>query len=442
MRRPTITLIAAVLLSAGMAGFFFGLWIPASHQVMERAGLAGGYGYGNDFYQVWLTSREFLTHRAADAYSDQMQRRIEVGLYGRPLDRRLPADAATVFRGDCYPLHASVLALPLAPLPFRAVQIVLSLLLPAAVIVTVLLWCSALAFSCSASGRLAVVLLALSATPVLEGFYALQVSLVVALLIAAGIFFVQRDRLFVAGALLAAASIKPQLILLLMIWLTAWAIARWKERRSLLFGFGGTAILLLGITTWTSPNWFAGWMHSVHEYRRICPPPLAEFVLGREIGISVSVLLVVLTAFVCVRTLRTKPDSEAFLLTCILVIAVTVVVLPSTVAVYDQFLLFPAVVWLCTRRVAFRGRLPVRVLAGVTAAALLWPWIGASGLFVVALAAPAIVHQPNVLLLPLRTAASVPFGLVALICVAAMTRTGHSQGEPQQESAAPATKAH
>jgi lysylphosphatidylglycerol synthetase-like protein (DUF2156 family) len=180
-------------------------------------------------------------------------------------------------------------------------------------------------------------------------------------------------------------------------------------------------------------------MHSVHEYRRICPPPLAEFVLGREIGIVVSVLLLALAAFVCVRTLRTEPDSEAFLLTSILVIAITVVVLPSTVAVYDQFLLFPGVVWLCTRRIPLRSRLPVRVLAGVTAAALLWPWIGACGLLVVALVAPAIVHQPNVLLLPLRTAASVPFGLVALICCAAMTETGHGQGQPHQGSAAPAT---
>jgi hypothetical protein len=440
MRRAPTTVIVAALLSAGMAGYFFGLWIPASRRAMEHAGLAGGYGYGNDFYQVWRTSRELLARRA-DAYSGEMQHQIEVGLYGRPLDRRLAADAATVFRGDCYPLHASVLALPLAPLPFRAVQLVLTALLPAAVIVTVLLWCSALGFDGSSRGLFTVVLLALSAIPVLEGLYALQVSLVVALLIAAGIFMIQWARLFLSGALLAAASIKPQLILLLVAWLMAWTLARWNERRSLLFGFAGTAFALLGATTLASPNWFSGWMHSVHEYRRICPPPLAEFVLGREIGIAVSVLLVAVAGLVGARNRKAEPDSEAFLLTSILAIAITVVVLPSTVAVYDQFLLFPAVVWLYTRRIALRGRLPVRALAGVTAAALAWPWFGAGGLLVVAAIAPAFGHRPDVLLLPLRTAASVPFGLVALISLAAMTQAGHQLGEPDQGAGASGSEA-
>ena len=179
MLRSKTTLIVALLLSGGMAGFFFGLWLPAAHRVMVRDGLAGGYGYGNDFYQIWITSHELLTRRA-DAYSADMQCQIEVGLYGRPLDRRLPGDAATPFRGDCYQLNASVLALPLAPLSFRAVQIVLSVLLPLAVIATALLWCSVLGVKVSGSDRVAIAVLALTAVPVLEGLFALQTSLVVA----------------------------------------------------------------------------------------------------------------------------------------------------------------------------------------------------------------------------------------------------------------------
>ena len=421
MARPNLTLIAALLLAAGMLGFFFGLWLPASRRVMVREGLAGGFGFGNDFYQIWITSHELLARRA-DAYSAEMQRQIEVGLYGRPLDRSLPGDATTPFRGDCYPLHASVLAIPLAPLPFRGVQIVLSVLLPLAVIACVLLWCDVLRLRVSGIERVAIVLLALSTIPVLEGIYALQTSLLVALLIPAAIFLIQRGQLFFAGVLLAVATVKPQLILLLMVWLAVWSFSSWKERKPLLTGFVVTSSVLLGITTWVSPGWFAGWMHSVHEYRKICPPPLAEFVLGRTGGVAVSVLLVAGAALVGWRERRETADSDGFVLATVLVIAVTVPVLPSTVAVYDQFLLFPAVMWLGIRRKDFWSRTPLRWLAGIIAAALGWQWLAASLIVILSLVVPEIVHRPGALLIPLGTAASVPFGVAGLMSFVALTR--------------------
>lgn len=413
--------IAVFLLSSGMFGFFFGLWIPSSHRVMVREGLAGGFGYGNDFYQIWLTSRELMAHRA-DAYSADMQRQIEVGVYGRPLDRGLPGDATTPFRGDCYPMHASVLALPLGALPFPRVQIVLSILLPASVIATVLLWCSVLDVRLVGVDRIAIVLLAMSAVPVLEGLYALQTSLAVGLLVAASVFLIRRRQLFLAGMLLALATVKPQLILLLVVWLAAWTLTGWKDRKNLLIGFVVTAGVLLGVTTLMSPNWFAGWMHSVHEYRRICPPPLAEFVLGQAAGLLTSLVLVVVASLVGWREMRNGAASDGFVLSTVLIIAVSVLVLPSTIAIYDQFLLFPAVVWLYARRERYWTRIPLRWLAGITAGALAWQWVGACAILVIALVAPAVGGRPETLLIPLRTASSVPFGVVGLISFVALAQ--------------------
>jgi len=432
MARRKLTFVAALLLAAGMLGFFFGLWLPASRRVMIREGLAGGFGYGNDFYQIWITSHELLTRRA-DAYSPEMQRQIEVGLYGRPLDRRLPGDATTPFRGDCYPLHASVLAIPLALLPFRGVQVALSVLLPLAAIASVLLWCDVLRVQISGIERAAIVLLAVSAIPVLEGLYALQTSLVIAWLMAAAIFLVRRGQLFFAGALLAVATVKPQLILLLMVWLAVWTLSSWKQRKPLLVGFAVTAFVLLGTTTWAAPHWFAGWMHSVHEYRQICPPPLAEFVLGRAGGVAISAMLVAGAAVVGWRERRESADSGGFVLATLLVMAVTVLVLPSTVAVYDQFLLFPAVVWLCMRRKDYWSRVPLRLVAGITAAALGWQWLAASAMVILSLVAPEIVHRPGALLIPLRTAASVPFGVVGLMTFVALRASSY---EPRATSSA------
>lgn len=402
-----------------MFGFFFGLWIPSSHRVMVREGLAGGFGYGNDFYQIWITSHELWMHHA-DAYSADVQRQIEVGLYGRALDRSLPGDATAPFRGDCYPLHASVLALPLSPLPFPRVQLLLSILLPAAVTATVLLWCFVLNVRLSVIERSAMILFAMSAVPVLEGLYALQTSLIVGLLVAVAIFLIRRQQLFVAGALLALATVKPQLILLLMVWLSAWTVASWRDRKNLMIGFVGTTAVLLGVTTLVSPDWFTGWMHSVHEYRRICPPPLAEFVLGRLAGLATSLILVGAASVVGWREMRKGADSDGFVLATVLIIAVAVLVLPSTIAVYDQFLLFPAVVWLYAQRENYWARIPLRWLARITAGALAWQWVAACAILVISLLAPATGNRPEILLIPLRTAASVPFGVVGLISFVAL----------------------
>ena len=55
---------------------------------MATRNLAAGYGYGNDLYPIWMTTREMVAHKT-NPYSAAMEHRIETGLYGRPLDRHL-----------------------------------------------------------------------------------------------------------------------------------------------------------------------------------------------------------------------------------------------------------------------------------------------------------------------------------------------------------------
>src|SRR5437016_3703599 len=120
--------------------YFFGLFLPAAHAGAVSRDLAGGYEYGNDFYQIWITTKELLAH-PTDPYSPAMQKKIELGLYGRTLDRSARRDATVPYRGYSYPLQANVLLAPLGLLPFDAVQIVLSVLLPICVVVSVICWC-------------------------------------------------------------------------------------------------------------------------------------------------------------------------------------------------------------------------------------------------------------------------------------------------------------
>ena len=123
------------LLSSVCVGYyFFELFLPAAHEGALSRELAGGYEYGNDFYQIWLTTQELLAHRT-DPYSPAMQQKIETGLYGRTLDRSARRDAAVPYRGYSYPLQANLLLAPLGLLSFEGVQIVLSVLLPICVTV-------------------------------------------------------------------------------------------------------------------------------------------------------------------------------------------------------------------------------------------------------------------------------------------------------------------
>jgi hypothetical protein len=68
-----------------------GLFMPRVVAVRTAAGLGNGYSFGNDFYQVWLTSREWL-RSGRDPYNAEMTRKIQTGLYGRPLDPNRPTD--------------------------------------------------------------------------------------------------------------------------------------------------------------------------------------------------------------------------------------------------------------------------------------------------------------------------------------------------------------
>lgn len=410
----------ALLILLGSGCHFFGLLIPGLRPGLVARNLGGGYGYGNDLYPIWMGSRELLFH-GHDPYTRELTARIETGLYGRPLDRSTPSDSRVNYRAYSYPLYTIFLLAPLAPLAFPAVQAVLSILLPGLVAISVVLWLRVLGTNLSPPARFTTICLTLASYPVLEGVYAGQPGLMSAALIAGVAAALAGERFVLAGVLLACASIKPQLILLVALWLILWAVSDWRRRRSFLLSFAATTTLLLAASTWVLPSWFTGWTQALGEYRLISPPPLAQFVLGRVAGMVLSVFLLALSTRLCWRERRQPAASTAFALATSFVLATTVLVLPSAIAIYDQVLLLPAALWLYTRRDRILGAsLPVRLLALCAVGALAWQWFSAGALVLARLVSPAVAHMPNFLSVPLRTAASVPFAFVALLALVAV----------------------
>lgn len=406
-------LVVCLLAALGAGYYFFALFIPAAHAANAGRGLAGGYAYGNDLYPIWLTARA-LPHRI-DPYTPAMEKQIEIGLYGRSLDRTRSSDAAVNYRGFSYPLYTDILAAPISALPFGAVQVVCSFLLPGLVALAVLCWLYAAGLELSPVHLSFAVLFTLSSGPVLEGIYAGQPTLLVAAAIAGATAALRHGRFTLAGVLLALASIKPHLILLLTAWLLLWSFSDWNRRKQFVIAFTASVSALFLASQLVRPGWWFSWWHNLTAYRQFTSPPLAQLLLGPVPALLLSLILLGLAGFASIRWRRYDADSSAFQLLTAFVLLITVIVICSSIAVYDQILILPALLWLYVHRERIlRADRPLRILTILTLFALCWPWVSATAVAVASLFLAAARSRVAVLL-PQLTASSLPFTVLSLM---------------------------
>jgi hypothetical protein len=413
--RPNRTLIFAFLLALGTSYYYFDLLLPRARLRDAANDMIGPYAYGGDFYPIWLTGRELIFH-GRNPYTLEMTREIQTGLFGRPMDPHRPSDPPIDFRAFSYPLYADLLAAPLLPLGFNTVRVVLGVLLPLLTAASLVLWLRAFKLLVSSRTLTIAIILLLVSYPVLEGLFAQQAGLLVGAALATSLALLVRERRIAAGMLLAFASVKPQLVWLLALWLLVWAVSDWKQRKGLVLSFVFTLALLLVVSELILPGWFAGWWGSLAGYSRYTLPPLTQLVLGRFLGIAVGVALLALTVAIGWRTRRQPAGSPGFSLTVSFVLAVTVILAPTGGAVYDQVVLLPAICWLGFRRAEIlNASRPMRVLVLVAMVALCWQWFVACGVTLASLMSRGWASSPAVLVFPTRMAAPLPFVLLALL---------------------------
>jgi hypothetical protein len=402
--------LLSCLLATGMGYYYFTMFLPYGQAKLETANLNNGYRYGCDLYPLWLTSHQLL-QPGENPYTAETTKQIQVALYGRPLSR--PGDPPFNYRAFAYPIYADFLTLPLAPLSFPMVQAIGAILFPLSVICSCWLWLRFLNLSLAPADLLTFLALTLFSYPVLEGLYALQPSLIVSLLLATAASAMARNRLVLAGVLLGIASIKPHLIVIPVLWLVMWAGADLDRRRGFLFSLLATLIVLFSASQLLLPGWLPSWIHSMTDYRQYTDPPLAQFAFGTILGNIFAVGLLSLAALLAFRARKADSTSFQFALTFCYLLAVTVLVFPSSVAVYDHILLLPAIVTLLSRRtIVFSGTVPLRALGVATAAAFSWQWFASAGMTLYSLL--SIKLSSHWMTLPVRMAASFPFAVVAL----------------------------
>jgi Glycosyltransferase family 87 len=419
----TLALCLALIGAASMLYYHQGLFMPRVLAVRAARGLGNGYGFGNDFYQVWLTSREWLRN-GRDPYSPEMTREIQTGLFGRPLDPNRPGDPIDR-RVFPYPAFTGLLFWPAAEFPFPPVRAVVVYLLAILTVACVMLWLRALDWRIGAKWIAVILLLTLSSYPALEGLYSGQLGLLVGFLLAAAMLAIQRSRFLLAGFLLALTTIKPQVTALVILNLLLWSLHLWRERGRMVIGFFSTLALLTAAALVVFPHWIQSWTHTVLAYRHYTQPPLVTEVLISPLGphlagpatLVLTAASIVIAFVLAWRNRAAAASSRPFWITLSLSLTITTITILQGLAIYDHLILLPAILLLVRSRNELANAGPVpRVLLTVGALLLFWPWISAFPLILLRpWLAPSIFNSTAISSLPIRTAASLPFAVLVLI---------------------------
>jgi Glycosyltransferase family 87 len=420
LSRPRLAVALALLLCAGMTYYHLGIFLPQARERAAAKGLNGGYSFGNDFYPIWLTSRE-ARQGHANPYTPEMTRAIQTGLFGRPLDRGNPPDPPHDYRAFAYPAYVDLMFWPLSLLPFPVVRILLAIMLGGLTALSIPLWLRALRLQASPAPVFILMLFTLSSYAAMEGLYAGQVGLIVGFLLAASFAALSKDRLFLSGSLFAFTLIKPQMSVVVAAYLLSWSFSKWRERRRFTQGFLIWSTVFIGLSLLVWPHWIPQWLHVLSGYGGYSPPPLITYSLGPSLGPRIGPALVIVllgAAMILIwRMRRAAVASPNFMLTVSLLLALTSITLLPGQAVYDHVVLLPGIlltIWKWRPVAATSRAFGVVLLAG--ALALFWQWIVVVPLLALRyFLSPAQFFSSGLYLVPYHAAASVPLAVAAVL---------------------------
>jgi Glycosyltransferase family 87 len=413
LRKIFLVVIASVLACA------MWLWVQRvaiPHQQAESAARDAPRGNLSDLYPRWLGARELLLH-GRDPYGEDITREIQIGYYGRRLDPDRPNDPKDQ-QAFAYPLYVVFLLAPTVTLPFPVVQRILFWLFVFLAGVSVSLWLRALGWQLSASAKVGWILLTLGCFPAIQGIKLQQLSVLVTALIAAFFLALSSRRFVWAGIFLAAATIKPQLVALPVLWLCLWVLGNWRDRQRVLWSFGIASAMLVIAGEILLPGWIHEFRTALANYYQYTGggKSVLDVVLSPFWGRLASALLVVLLAIYTWQVRRSSEDSVQFQWSFALALAVTLAVIPMF-APYNQLLLVPGlmVIGRSVHDLWAKGPLP-RFFVVITAIAVFFPFAGAVLLDVAMLFLPGGRVQVA-WGLPFYPSFAIPITILALLLV-------------------------
>jgi hypothetical protein len=392
LRKPLQSVVGLVLAAVAAASmWFYVIDILRARQIAEAEAKQIPRGNLSDLYPRWLGARELLLHHR-NPYSREVALEIQEGYYGRRLDAARLNDPKDQ-QGFAYPVYVVFLLAPLIGIPFPELLIIFYWSLVVLTAASVWLWLRTLRWQLPLIAVVACMVLTLGSFPAVQGIKLQQLSLLVAALLAGSAACVASGFLFCGGALLALATIKPQLAWPLVVWLLLWTAGDWRGRMRLVLGFGLTMILLLGGAEIVLPGWWRMFAEAIGQYRHYTQSQsVLEVILNQMLGSAASgivgrvggQILGAIAILACIPVLwklrGQAADASGFSCATALVLALSVLVVPMY-APYNQVLLLPAILLLVRERAMFLSRSRVwRVAYQLGALAVGWQWVASVGL--------------------------------------------------------------
>jgi hypothetical protein len=373
--KSVLWLLVSIFSAASMAWYVAAIW--SANQPPQFS----------DLYAPWWAAHELLLHRR-NPYSPAIAHEIQTVIYGAPSSPDSTDDPAGIGGGFAYPPYAAMLLWPTVYLSFSEAQKVFLGVSAAAMLLSLALWLRILRFRPPPLLWLTIALFALGSFPALQALKLQNLSVIAAALIALALFLLSAGHLALAGILLGISTFKPQFTIVLIPWLALWTFSDWRRRRPLACSFLTTMLLLVLVSEWLVPGWIRDFLNVLHAYRHYTyGHSLLDIWFAPPWGLLVATCLLLSVLVLCWRHRSQSADSMCFAVVTSLLLAVTLLVIP-TLAPHAQLLLLPGFLCVLRGRALLSSGKIQRLVLTATWTLLAWPWIASFGLLLAAVRFP------------------------------------------------------
>jgi hypothetical protein len=344
--KPWLWFLLAIAASAISWSYSHRILIPWDFNVnSQRIGLKEDMG---DLYPRWVGTRELLLN-GRNPYSDEVSHEIQMGFYGHSVEQTYNRPRPLIIDEQrfVYPVYVVFLLAPTVPVDFAVLNAWAPAVLAAFTAISIWLWLDIVRWKPSLLALISLILLVLSSPQLAQGLRLRQLGLFVAFLLALAGWCVVRKHYFAAGALLAIATIKPQMVVLCVAWFLLWMTGDWKKRWKLGFGFGISLGALAGAGAWLVPRWPDDFIKGLAAYREYFPTtsPL-RLVLGNWIGWTISIILLIVLFAYAWHKRNVEAGSAEFVQTLALFLIGSDLILPILTPYNQVLVLLPVLMLL------------------------------------------------------------------------------------------------
>jgi hypothetical protein len=300
---------------------------------------------GNDFYSRWANGCA-LIWTGENPYSDEVTRRTQIGIWGRPAG---PGQDKAAYS---YPLYALFFFWPLCFIhTYPLVQAIWMTLMLYALLAGVALTVRVSDWRPPAWLWGATMVWSVFNYPHARALVLGQMATLVFLMLTLALWALGRNRDVLAGAALAVTTIKPQMSFLLIPWVLWWAA--WRERWRIWLGVALTMALLVGVSFLLVPSWLMDFVKDVRSYDVVAGVAdyhsLTWITVRHFLGLGPVVNGLGVAAFsVCafwVAWQRRRARWSGFIWSTGLMLILTHFIAPRTATTHYTMLLLPLFAW-------------------------------------------------------------------------------------------------